>query len=162
MSRSTWHWRNGTLPSERRPVPRWRYVAVFVCAGTTYFVVSALDGDHRALRHTVIWLAIVGPALGLLWLWNRLPTRARSTPPRFTRGELIRASFEGIFLFSVIVLPDPIRHGVTAGDWVSGPIIVLIMVATWLVFVLPGERRGADVDASEARLLRPPPRPKVR
>jgi hypothetical protein len=150
------------MPAEGRPVRRWGYVVVFVCVAGGYFGLSVLTGDRHSLRNTVVWVLIIGVALGVLWLWKRLPARVRTEPPRFSRDELIRATFEAIWLFGVVVLPDLIRHGLSMRTWVLGPIFLLGLIAAWLLWVLPSERADADLVESGWRRLRPHPRPKVR
>ena len=162
MSGITRHQRNRVLLGEHRPVAWWRYVAVFVLAGAIYFGVSAVHGDKSALGHTLIWLVAMTVGGGLLWLWKRLPTRARTEPPRYTRNELMRATFQGFLLFGVLFLPYPIRHGATGRDWVLGPILLLGFIGGWLLFVVPSERRDAEPMDVEERQSSPHPPAKLR
>jgi hypothetical protein len=160
MSRMSWHPRYGPTPVRGRPVALWRWLVLLVLAPTVYYVISVLAGDKRALRDAVLWTLIVGTILSLLWMWKHLPASVRTGQPRFTRDELILAMFVAIFLFSVILLPDLIRHGVSTRDWVFGPIFLIGMIAAWLLWVVPSHR--TDGGLAEWRQLGRRPRPKVR
>lgn len=159
MNRITRHRREVVLPGERRPVPRWRFAAVFVLAGPVYFGVSAMSGDENALTHTLIWLAIASVCAGLLWLWKGLPTRVPERPPRYTRDELIRATCEALLVFGVAFLPYSIRDGPTAKTWIAGPILLLGMIGAWLLWVLPAEKRR---NALPSEFTDQPRRPKAK
>lgn len=163
MSRLIGHRRNAVVPGEQRRVPRWRFVLLFVIAGSVYFGVSTLSGDKSAPAHTVIWLLIMTAVAGLLLLWKRLPARVRTEAPSYTRVELIRAISEAFFVFGVVLLPDAIRHGATEKKWIVSAIFLLGMTGAWLLWVVPSERRRtAERDEFQERLSRPYPKAKVR
>ncbi|MDT4985710.1 MAG: hypothetical protein QOF95_3200 [Pseudonocardiales bacterium] len=165
MSRTDWRRRRTAEYGEAKPIRGWNLAGRFVLAmawgGAVFYALSKQMGDKQPLRETVVWVIVVGIGVLLLGFWQHLQPRQRTQQPRFTRIELMRATFSTLLLLSVFIVPDVVVHRVSSWRWVLLPFLALALFAGF-VWADREDDRKVEADLAEWRRVRPQTRPKAR
>jgi Na+/glutamate symporter len=124
------------------------------------FIAVLLLADRSTRPEVIGWEGGFVTAAIVLAVWNRVPERPRPAS-RFTRSQLMSATFMVICLAGGAIVPDILEHKTSTWNWVVLPLLLGALFAGFVV----AERRDddrVDQDLAEWRRARPHVRPKSR
>ncbi len=138
-----------------------RLLRLLVLTGIAATLIAGLLLAGRSARPQVIgWESAFVAAVVVLVIWHRLPA-PKGPKARFTRGELMSATFMAIGLGGGGIVTDLIEGKMSAWRWLALPAVAIILFAG-CIFADRRENDRIEQDLAEWRELRPHVSPKTR
>jgi uncharacterized membrane protein YfcA len=135
-----------------------RLLASVAFLGSFLAVILFAHGQPRSEAMAAFGSVLVAAAV--VGLWSRLPERSRPKS-RFTRAQLVTATFMTICLLGAVILPDILEAHMSTRRWVELPIVVAVLFVGFVVFERRHDDR-LDRELAHWRRMRPRVRPKAR
>jgi hypothetical protein len=138
---------------------RWlRVLAGFGIVGAFAFAALVAHGSRRT--EILGWEGAFVIAVLVVLAWNLVPERPRPAA-RFTRGQLMSATFTVITIVGGGFAPDVVEQRTSTRDWILLPIVLVALFAGYLITERRGDLR-VEQELRAWRRMRPQVRPKSR